>query len=112
MVETARYTYRVLWSPEDQEHLGLCAEFPSLSWLAPTPEEALSGIRTLVQDVVRDLHENNEPVPRPLTERRHSGKILLRTTPEMHRELSIQAAETGLSLNRLINSRLHKILGR
>ena len=28
------YTYRVIWSPEDNEHLGLCAEFPSLSWLA------------------------------------------------------------------------------
>jgi len=112
MVETARYTYRVLWSPEDGEHVGLCAEFPSLSWLAPTPEEALSGIRSLVHGVVRDLHENNEPVPCPLTEKRYSGKILLRTTPEMHRELSIHAAETGVSLNRLINSRLHKILGR
>jgi hypothetical protein len=41
------YTYRVTWSPEDQEHVGLCTEFPSLSWLATTPEEALSGIRQL-----------------------------------------------------------------
>ncbi len=28
------YTYRVTWSPEDGEHLGLCAEFPSPGWLA------------------------------------------------------------------------------
>ena len=42
---TDHYTYRLTWSPEDGEHLGLCAEFPSLSWLAPTPGEALSGIR-------------------------------------------------------------------
>ena len=28
------YTYRVTWSPEDDEHLGLCAEFPLLSWLS------------------------------------------------------------------------------
>ena len=27
------YTYRVLWSEEDAEFVGLCAEFPSLSWL-------------------------------------------------------------------------------
>ncbi|MGV7292077.1 antitoxin HicB, partial [Mycobacterium kansasii] len=27
------YTYRVEWSPEDGEWVGLCAEFPSLSWL-------------------------------------------------------------------------------
>ena len=34
------YTYRVTWSPEDGEHVGLCVEFPSLSWLATAPEEA------------------------------------------------------------------------
>lgn len=34
------YTYRVTWSAEDGEHVGLCAEFPSLSWLAKTPEAA------------------------------------------------------------------------
>ena len=28
------YTYRVSWSAEDGEHVGLCAEFPSPSWLA------------------------------------------------------------------------------
>jgi predicted RNase H-like HicB family nuclease len=39
------YTYRVTWSSEDGEHVGLCAEFPSLSWLAQTPEEARAGIR-------------------------------------------------------------------
>jgi predicted RNase H-like HicB family nuclease len=37
------YTYRVTWSAEDGEYVGLCAEFPSLSWLADTPENALRG---------------------------------------------------------------------
>ena len=26
-----RYTYRITWSAEDGEHVGLCAEFPLLS---------------------------------------------------------------------------------
>lgn len=47
--------YSVSWSEEDQEYVGLCAEFPSLSWLAPTPEDALAGIRRLVQDCKGDL---------------------------------------------------------
>jgi predicted RNase H-like HicB family nuclease len=51
------YTYRVTWSPEDGEHVGLCAEFPSLSWLANTPEAALVGIRALVAEVVADMAE-------------------------------------------------------
>jgi len=44
------YTYRVTWSPEDGEHVGLCTELPFLSWLAPTPEAALLGIRQVVTD--------------------------------------------------------------
>ena len=50
-----RYTYRVTWSEEDAEHVGLCAEFPSLSWLADTPEGALRGIRKLVAEAVDDI---------------------------------------------------------
>jgi predicted RNase H-like HicB family nuclease len=33
-----RYAYRVIWSEDDQEYVGLCVEFPSLSWLGKTPE--------------------------------------------------------------------------
>lgn len=57
------YTYRLTWSPEDGEHVGLCAELPSLSWLAATQEEALAGIRQLVADAVADMQANGEPVP-------------------------------------------------
>ena len=46
--------------------MGLCVEFPSLSWLAPTPEAALRGIRRAVADVVADLVASDEPVPEPL----------------------------------------------
>jgi hypothetical protein len=45
-----RYTYRVTWSEDDKEYVGLCAEFPSLSWLATKPEVALKEIRKLVED--------------------------------------------------------------
>jgi len=54
------YTYRVTWSPEDDEHVGLCAEFASLSWLAKTPEAALKGIQKVVGDVVADMLANGE----------------------------------------------------
>lgn len=54
-MNTQHYTYRVTWSPEDREHVGLCAELPSLSWLAKTPEAALKGIQKVVADVVADM---------------------------------------------------------
>ena len=106
VLEQDRYTYRVTWSEEDQEHVGLCAEFPSLSWLAETPEEALAGIRQLVAQVVADLQSNQELVPKPLAVRSFSGRFVVRIPPELHRQLAIDAAEAGVSLNRLAGTRL------
>ncbi|HKT65376.1 type II toxin-antitoxin system HicB family antitoxin [Burkholderia sp. 22313] len=100
------FTYRVTWSPEDGEHVGLCAEFPSLSWLAQTPEGALAGIRRLVADVVRDLTANGEKVPAPIADRTYSGEFKVRIPPQAHRALVIQAAEQGVSLNRLASAKL------
>ena len=72
------YTYRVTWSPEDGEHVGLCAEFPPFSWLARTPE----------------------------AEKHYSGEFRVRIPPDVHRALAVQAAEQGISLNRLASAKL------
>ena len=101
-----RYTYRVTWSEDDNEYVGLCAEFQSLSWLASTLEAALKGIRKVVEDVVKDMRENGEEVPEPIASRRYSGKFMIRVPPEVHRNLAIKAAEAGVSLNRLASSKL------
>ena len=101
-----RYTYRVTWSKEDQEHVGLCAEFPSLSWLEKNPEKGLVGIRKLVKSCVSDMVANEEAVPEPIQARNFSVKFMVRVPPEAHRMLAIQAAESGVSLNRLVASKL------
>jgi predicted HicB family RNase H-like nuclease len=101
-----RYTYRVTWSEDDNEYVGLCAEFPSLSWLATKPEVALKGIRKLVEDVVKDMKGQGEAVPEPIACRHYSGKFMIRVPPQVHRKLAIQAAESGVSLNRLASSKL------
>jgi len=100
------YTYRVTWSQEDGEYLGLCAELPSLSWLAAKPEKALSGIRKVAAEAVADMQENGEAVPEPLAERHYSGEFRVRIPPQMHRSLVMEAAEQGVSLNRLASAKL------
>ncbi len=104
--EADRYMYRVTWSEEDQEYVGLCAEFPGLSWLEKTPEKSLQGIRRLVNESVTNLKRNKEPVPDPISTRPYSGKFVVRVPPEVHRMLAIQAAESGISINRLVSSKL------
>lgn len=46
--------FRVIWSHEDQEYVGLCDRHPGLSHLAPTWDEAMTGIRELVADMEQD----------------------------------------------------------
>ena len=64
------YTYRVIWSQEDSEHVGLCAALPSLSWLASTPEKALAGIRRVVSEAVADMQAAGESIPEALAEKK------------------------------------------
>jgi len=104
--KNSKYTYRITWSEEDGEYVGLCAEFPSLSWLAHTPEAALKGIRRLVSKVVADMIQNKEPIPDPIAAKHFSGKFMVRVPPDVHRQLAIQAAEAGVSLNRLASAKL------
>ena len=101
-----RYTYRVTWSEEDDEFVGLCAELPSLSWLENSPEKALSGIRKLVRSTIVDLKKSKEVVPDPISTRPYSGKFMVRVPPDVHRMLAIKAAESGVSINRLVSSKL------
>ena len=101
------YTYRVTWSEVDNEHVGFCLEVPHLRWLSYSPESALKGIRTIVNTVVRDMKRNGEEIPQPIASRNYSGKFVVRVPPEVHRSLAIEAAESGVSINRLVNARLN-----
>ncbi len=102
------YTYRVSWSVDDNEYVGSCVEFPSLSWLAKEPEAALHGIREVVNGVVTDMQSTGETVPEPLATKKYSGRFMVRIPPELHRELAMEAQEAGISLNRLTSDLLSR----
>ncbi|MBI2993763.1 MAG: toxin-antitoxin system HicB family antitoxin [Gammaproteobacteria bacterium] len=103
-----QYSYRVAWSEEDREYVGTCAEFPALSWLDASPEKALAGIRKLVAGCFKDMRKAGEPVPEALSTRTFSGKFIVRVPPQLHRHLASEAAESGVSLNRLVAHKLSK----
>ena len=69
-MDSKQYTYCVTWSAEDNEYVGLCAEFPSLSWLNADQSKAFSGIIHVVAEVVADMINNKEKVPKSLSEKK------------------------------------------
>ncbi len=105
-VKNDRYTYRVTWSERDMAYVGLCAEFPSLSWLANSQMAAFGGIKKVVAEVISDMKASNEPIPQPLATKRFSGEFTVRIPPDVHKELAIKAAEDNISVNRLVSAKL------
>ena len=106
MIDEKHYTYRVTWSEEDEEFVALCAEFPSLSFLAKDRNQAIDGLTEIIFDILKDMENCGEIPPQPLAQTKFSGKFLVRIPPEQHRDLVIRAAEEGVSLNRYISSKL------
>jgi predicted RNase H-like HicB family nuclease len=101
-----QYGYRVFWSAEDGEYVGICAELPGLSWLAKKPEAALRGVRGVAREAVEILQQAGDPVPEPIATRTYSGVFKVRIPPEVHRGLVQEASEQGVSLNRLVTVKL------
>ncbi|OBF92096.1 pilus assembly protein HicB [Mycobacterium sp. 852002-51163_SCH5372311] len=101
-----RYTYRVEWSPEHDEHVGFCLEFPSLSHYAPSLPEALAGIEEAVDEYVDDMQTNGQTPPAPLAERNYSGTLVVRTSSALHARLVREAVEQGVSLNQWMVQKL------
>jgi predicted RNase H-like HicB family nuclease len=53
-------TYRVFWSDEDREYVGLCNELPGLSWLASTEAAALRGIKRVAREAREWLESEDD----------------------------------------------------
>lgn len=105
-VNVEHYTYRVSWSAEDGEYVATCLEFPSLSWLADSRNDAIEGLDRLIVDVVNDMAADDEPIPVPLSEKKYSGTFNVRIGEHLHRDLAMHAAEERMSLNQYVVRKL------
>jgi predicted RNase H-like HicB family nuclease len=101
-----KYTYRVEWSEEDNAHIARCLEFPSLMAHGDTPNKALAEIEQVLEESIKCLEEEKEPVPEPFGLKKFKGNLTLRVPAEIHRKLAIKSAEEGVSVNQYILSRI------
>ena len=110
-METNRYTYRVEWSEEDEAFVARCLELPSLAGHGESATRALEEVQRAVDAAVEWMREEGEWVPEPMQLSSYRGNILFRTTPETHRELSLRAQESGVSLNQYLSGVVLRGLG-
>lgn len=84
-MDANKYTYQVAWSEEDHEYVATVLEFSSLSWLAPSRQEAENGLVDLVAEALEDMETSGKTIPNPLGGRSYSGKFNVRASRSLHR---------------------------
>lgn len=96
----AHYAYRVHWDRKRKTWVGGVLEFPHLTTTVEyaDPVPALEGIIRVTAEHVRSLAMAGTPKPLGFMDTEYTGRPGWRLTPEMHRDLAVEAAERGLSL--------------
>jgi predicted HicB family RNase H-like nuclease len=79
---------------------------PYLRREAPTAPEATAAIEAAVDEHVAGLQLLGNAPPTPIADRSYSGTIVVRTSPELHRRLALEAAEERVSMNQWVVQRL------
>jgi predicted RNase H-like HicB family nuclease len=111
-MKTAEYGFRVLWSEEDEGFVAICPEFPNVSALGHTPEEAVQEIRKALDLAIASYRDSNWPLPVPEILSDYSGKLLIRVPNSMHARLVQRAEDEGVSMNTMANTFLAEGLSK
>jgi predicted HicB family RNase H-like nuclease len=109
MPDHPNYTYRAEWSAPHCQYRAICLEFPGLHAIALTPHEAIEHVQKLVGEILAEYADGGMDPPKSLTDHRYSGQFMVRTSPELHERLMVEAAEQGVSMNQWV---AYKLAGR
>ena len=98
-VASPLYSFRVIWSPEDDAYVATSPEFEGVSGIGGTAESALHEARTALRLAIKTYQAEDWPLPPPETLVEHSGQFRLRIPRSLHSRLVQRAADEGVSLN-------------
>lgn len=109
MTHPPNYTYRAEWSATHSLYRAICLEFPGLHALALTPHQAIELVQARVEEILAEYADAEMDPPESLTDHTYSGQFTVRTSPELHERLTVEAAEQGVSMNQWV---AYKLAGR
>lgn len=100
------YTYCVAWSHHYDRYDASCLELPFMRRDGRTAPEAMVEIEEAVDRHIQAMVACGETPPIPMADRHYSGTIVVRTSPELHSRLAVEAAEQGVSMNQWVVQQL------
>lgn len=102
--QVPHFAYRIHWDRDAAAWRGLVAEFPHLvSDPHPTEVDALNEIIRLTHGHVAVMRQGGVEMPLGIMDSNYSGAPRIRIIPDIHREVALEAAESGMSLTAYIS---------
>jgi predicted HicB family RNase H-like nuclease len=101
-----RYLKVVEWSNEDQCYIGSAPPLIGQSCHGKTESDVIKQLQAIVEEWVERLLVDGKPMPEGTTDRRFSGKFLVRLSPDIHRKVALKAMARGESLNEFVSEAL------
>ncbi len=112
VAEIMKRPYRkVVTGDREQGFLAEVPDLPGCVTAGESEEEALELLRDAMAGWLTVSLERGLPIPEPKSDS-YSGRILVRTSKMLHRQLSYRAEEEGVSLNQWIVTLLAEGVGR
>jgi predicted HicB family RNase H-like nuclease len=81
-------------------------ERPEVSAFGKMPEDALHELAAAWEGVKQTYFDDGEHVPVAPARKEYSGQFNVRIDRRLHRDLAIEAAQAGVSLNALVAQKL------
>lgn len=93
------YSFRLIYSEEDEGYIATCPEFDGVSGIGANAAKALAEARVALELAVESYEAEGWPLPAPSALVQSSGQFRLRLPRSLHAQLAQRAADEGMSLN-------------
>lgn len=105
-----RYLKIVEWSEKDHCYVGTSPGLIVGGVHGKNQEKVFAELCQVVEEALHLLEKEGRPLPKTTANKKYSGKVLLRISPELHKILTIKALKEGQSVNKVVQNRLESSL--
>ncbi len=100
------YLRIVEWSDEDSCYIGTSPGLFIGGIHGDDQQQLFQELCEVIEETILLFEAEGKPLPISTSNKTYSGKISLRIPPELHKKISLRAAQMGESVNRFVQHKL------
>jgi predicted HicB family RNase H-like nuclease len=104
------YLKIVEWSDEDKCYVGTAPGLMIGGVHGKNQKKVFGQLCEAIEEAIQILRKEGRPFPAATANKKYSGKIALRISPQLHKAITAKAFQAGESVNKLIEHELQEAI--